>query len=433
VRARWHGASLAVAALTALALVPAAAAAAPTKRVPKPDARAWVLVDERDGERLAGRSFTNELAIASATKLMTAYLALRELPLNRELKAPAYQPISPAESLAGLAPGERMSVEDLLYALLMASANDAAVTLADGVSGSVPRFVREMNTAAAALGLTGTSFENPIGLDSARNYSTAADLASLTLRLRRDPVFRRIVDTEHAVLRGGDRTRKITNRNRTLFEAPWVSGVKTGYTLDARYVLVGSGTRKDATLVSVVLGAPSEASRDKSTLELLEYGFSLYRQRTALSDGETVASPDLKDQGESLPLVAARKLEVPLRRGQKLDLTTRAPSEVEGPIERGERLGKATVTVDGRDAGAVALIAGRAADEATILEQGRARLPRPAVLVAIGAVVILLVFAVARRRAGRDRRSAEQRMHSQEERMRRREQERVRSGEGQER
>ena len=193
-----------------------AAEASAAPEAPTPDARAWVLVDASDGERLAGRGDTNQLSIASTTKLMTAYVALRELPLNRKIAAPDYQPISPAETLAGLAPGERMSVSDLLYALLLASANDAAVTLAEGASGSVPAFVREMNRTAAALGLTGTHYENPIGLDSAGNYSTASDLATLTRRLRRERIFREIVDTEHALLKTGDHTREITNRNTLL-------------------------------------------------------------------------------------------------------------------------------------------------------------------------------------------------------------------------
>jgi serine-type D-Ala-D-Ala carboxypeptidase (penicillin-binding protein 5/6) len=431
VRAGLRRALCVLAALALLAGAAAAPSGAAVKAAPSPDARAWVLVDAADRERLAGHAISDQLAIASATKLMTAYVALRELPLDRKLKAPPYQPSSPLESLAGLQAGERMSVSDLLYALLLASANDAAVTLAEGASGSVERFVREMNTTAAALGLTRTRYENPIGLDSATNYSSAGDLAALTLRLRREPIFRRIVDTEHALLQTGNRTREVSNRNTLLLEYPWVTGVKTGHTLEAGDVLVASATQKGATLVSVVLGAPSEAARDAGTLELLEYGFSLYRQRTLARDGERLASPELEYQGESLPLVAARGLELPLRRDQRLQTRTTAPSEVEGPVERGERLGKLTATVDGRGAGTVPLVAARAADEATLLELVWGRLSAPAILVAIGAVVILIGVAVARRSARRGHENPEQRMGSQEERMRRTE--RVGQGEGERR
>jgi serine-type D-Ala-D-Ala carboxypeptidase (penicillin-binding protein 5/6) len=411
----------------AASLAFAFAATAPAQeRPPRPEARAWVLVDATDGDRLAGRGISSERAIASTTKLMTAYLALRELPLDKMLTAPDYQPSSPLESLAGLAPGERMSVRDLLYALLLESANDAAVTLAEGVSGSVPRFVREMNKAAAAVGLPGTHYENPIGLDSAANYSTAEDLAALTLRLRRDPVFRRIVDTPEAVLTTGSHTRQIANRNLLVSRVPWVNGVKTGHTIEAGDVLVGSGTRKGATLVSVVLGAPSESARDDATLELLDYGFSLYHREAAVRQGERVASPDLKYQGTTLPLVARQGVAVGVRRGERVDTSVRAPGEVEGPIERGKRLGEVTVSVDGREVGTVPVVAARAADEASFLEQARGRYAGVAILIAIGAAgVILIGLVVIRRARGRRRRSSEERMRSYEDRMQRRERQTV--------
>jgi serine-type D-Ala-D-Ala carboxypeptidase (penicillin-binding protein 5/6) len=417
-----------LAALAALSGVAPAASSLAAEGPPRPQANAWVLVDAADGERLAGRAISSERSIASATKLMTAYLALRELPLGKELVVPDYQPTSSAESLAGLTPGERMSVRDLLYALLLPSANDAAVTLADGVSGSVPRFVQQMNRTAGALGLTHTHYENPIGLDSASNYSTAADLAALALRLRREPIFRRIVDTPSAVLRTGDHTREVTNRNVLVSRVPWVDGVKTGHTLDAGYVLVGSGTQKGATLVSVVLGAPSEPSRDEGTLELLDYGFSLYRQEAPVREGESVASPDLRYQGTSLPLIAERGLTVGVRRGQRVETVVSAPQEVEGPIRRGAELGEVEVRVDGRRAGTVPLVAARGADEASIFEQARARLVGPGTLVGIGAVVILIGIVAARRAVSRSHRSSEERMH--EERMRRKHQEQVGESEG---
>jgi len=412
-----------LAALVALTALGPAASSLAAERPPRPEARAWVLVDSTDGERLAGRGISSRRSIASATKLMTAYLALRELPLRKELVVPDYRPTSSAESLAGLAPGERMSVRDLLYALLLPSANDAAVTLADGVSGSVPRFVQQMNRTAAALGLTGTHYENPIGLDSAGNYSTAADLAALTLRLRRQPIFRRIVDTPSAMLQTGNHTREVTNRNVLVSRVPWVNGVKTGHTLDAGYVLVGSGTQKDATLVSVVLGAPSEAARDEGTLELLDYGFSLYRQEAAVREGEPLASPELRYQGEGLPLLAQRDVTLGVRRGQRIETAVSAPGEVEGPIERGEDLGEVEVTLDGRKVGTVPLVAARAADEASLLEQARGRLLGPVALVALGVCVILIGIVAARRAASRGRRSSEEPMQSDEERMRQRGQE----------
>ena len=238
---------------------PAAAGAAPAP--PQVPATGWTLVDAGDRDRLAAAEPDESRSMASTTKLMTAYLALRELPLDERLVAPPYDPL-PGESLLGLAPGERISVRDLLYGLLMASGNDAAVTLAEGVSGSVPAFVEEMNDAARRLGLSETSYANPIGLDEPGNYSSPHDLVELTLKLRRSRVFRRIVDTARATLRTGAHPRTVVNRNHLVGTVPWVNGVKTGYTPQAGDVLVASGTRKGITLVSVVMGAPTEAARD---------------------------------------------------------------------------------------------------------------------------------------------------------------------------
>ncbi len=123
---------------------------------------------------------------------MTAYLALRDLRPRERLTAPPYQP-EPGEALLGLHPGERDTVHDLLYGMLLPSGGDAAVTLADGDAGSIPAFVAKMNRAAAALGLTDTHYSTPVGVDTPGNYSTPRDLAHLARVLLRNPRFARIV------------------------------------------------------------------------------------------------------------------------------------------------------------------------------------------------------------------------------------------------
>src|SRR5688572_10056754 len=175
--------ALALAALVCALVVPAAAAQ--HAALPQPAAEAWILIDARDGERLVAHRPRAQRSIASATKLMTAYLALREKDLDKRVPAPAYQALA-AESLLGLEEGEMISYRELIYALILASANDGAVTVAEGVSGSVDRFVRKMNATAGRLGLEDTSYANPIGLDEPGNYSTAADLAELATILLED-------------------------------------------------------------------------------------------------------------------------------------------------------------------------------------------------------------------------------------------------------
>jgi serine-type D-Ala-D-Ala carboxypeptidase (penicillin-binding protein 5/6) len=374
----------------------ARAAAAPTP--PSVPATAWILVDAGDGARLASSDPSGSRAMASTTKLMTAYLTLHQLPLQRRLVAPPYHPI-PGESLLGLEAGERISVRELLYGLLLPSGNDAAVTLADGVAGSVPAFVGEMNRAAGRLGLRDTSYANPIGLDQPGNYSSPRDLAKLALDLRSDRLFRRIVDTPRKTLRTGNHPRTVVNRNELVERLPWVNGVKTGYTPDAGNVLVASGTRKGATLLSVVMGAPTETARDDDTLTLLRYGFSLYRRTTPVQRGERLVAPAVRGRDEALPLVADRSVRVTARRGQSVRVRIDAPRQVLGPIPRGRRLGAAIVTVDGEVAGRAALLSKRPAlapAGRSLLSRVDDAVPGPrAVVWAAGVAAVAIVIGIA--------------------------------------
>jgi D-alanyl-D-alanine carboxypeptidase (penicillin-binding protein 5/6) len=385
-RATRLGAAL-LAALLALAVCAAGAVAA--SEAPRVEARAWTLIDARSGEVLTSHAAGKRLPIASTTKLMTAYVALRELPLERVVTAAAYEPIY-GESLLGLRAGERVSVRDLLHGLLMRSGNDSAEDLALAASGSQAAFVAEMNRRAAALGLADTHYANPIGLDQRGNYSSAADLATLSRRLMRMPAFAAIVGSRTALLRSLRPPRRIENSNDLLWMEPWVNGVKTGHTFDAGYVLVASGRRQGVELISVALGAPTEESRYTANLELLEHGFSLYRQRRPIDAGEDLADPAIRYSGGELPLRAARSVSVGLRRGQQLEVRVRAPGEVEGPIRRGAALGTATVLVDGRRVAAVPLRAGRAISEASTFDRVRATVGDNLVTIAIALFVILI-------------------------------------------
>lgn len=412
-------------ALLVLALLPARAAAAPDDP-PKLDAAAWILVDPRDGAELAERAANRQRSVASTTKLMTAYVALEELGLTKRLKVPPYSPL-PAESVAGLKEGERLTVRDLLLAMMLPSANDAAQTIAVGVAGSEGAFVERMNEAAADLGLGDTSYSNPIGLDEPGNHSTAADLATLTEELLDDKRFRRIAATPEATLRSGSTPRRVVTRNTLMLADPTVDGVKTGHTLDAGYVLVASAKRKGVPLISVVLGADSEAARDSESAELLGYGFSLYRDRSPFRSGEELAEAEVRYEDAPLALEAKGRVEVRARADQKLRTRLDAPSEVEGPIERGERLGSATVTLDGEVVGRAPLVAAAAVAEPSWVDRIGGLLV--VLAIAFAAIGILLAVALAVRRRGNGRgtasggggRSAEERHRSRMERHRRRE------------
>ena len=391
------------AALLAVLLAPAlgAAGAAAGGTAPQVEARAWTLIEARSGRVLASHAAGKRLPIASTTKLMTAYVALQELPLERVVRTAPYEPIY-GESLLGLRAGERVSVRDLLHGLLMRSGNDSAEDLALAASGSQAAFVAEMNRRAAALGLADTHYANPIGLDQRGNYSSAADLATLSRRLLRNPTFAEIVDSRTALLRSLDPPQRIENSNDLLWMEPWVNGVKTGHTFDAGYVLVAAGERKGVELISVALGAPTEEARYAANLELLEYGFSQYQRRRPIRAGQDLANPAIRYSGGELPLRAARSVSVGLRRGQRLEVEVRAPGEVEGPIRRGAGLGAATVLVDGRRVAAVALRAGRAIPRASAFDRARAFVGDNLITIAIAVFVILIGgMLLYRRLAGR--------------------------------
>ncbi len=399
------GALVALLAALALWLVPSATAAqAGPEEI---EAKSWIVVDARAGDVLASHAAKLHLPIASTTKLMTAYVAMKELPLDEVVRAAPYSPIY-GESLMGLRTGERVSVRDLLYGLILVSGNDAAHTLAVAAAGSEERFVRQMNRYAAALGLADTHYANPIGLDEAGNYSTAADLATLTRGLLSDPAFAKIADSETALLRSLRPPRRIDTLNDLLYMAPWATGVKTGHTFDAGYVLVGSGEKKGVSLVSVAIGAPTEETRFSDNLTLLEYGFSQYRQRLPIRRGQDFAEPEIRFSGGKLPLRAERSLQVGVRRGERIDLRVQAPQEVEGPVERGARLGTAIVFVEGRRAGAVPLRASRSIPEASFFDRVRATVADNSIPIGIAMFVILMVavlLLLRRRTRGNDFRS----------------------------
>ena len=366
---------------------------------PQIAARSWALIDAHSGDVLVSHAAKRHLPIASTTKLMTAYVVLHELPLDRVVRAAPYE-AEYGESLLGLRPGQPISVRDLLYGLILRSGNDAAYDLALAAAGSEKRFVAGMNRYAAALGLADTHYANPIGLDQRGNYSSAADLATLTRHLLAIPAFAKIADARSAVLGSVHPRRRITTINELLRMAPWVTGVKTGHTFGALYVLVGSGQRKGIDLISVAIGAPTDEDRFSDNIDLLDYGFSLYKRRVPIKAGAALAHPEIRYGGGELPLRAARSVAVGLRHDQRISVVVRAPDEVEGPIERGAELGQASVYVDGRRAASVPLRAAHAVAAASLLERADSFLDDEKIPVGI-ALCVILVGAVLLRRFSR--------------------------------
>jgi D-alanyl-D-alanine carboxypeptidase (penicillin-binding protein 5/6) len=407
---RWrHGAALLLALLGCLLLAaPAGAASRKDQKEANPppqlESRSWGVIDARSGDVLTSHGLDKSLPIASTTKLMTAYVALKDLPLGKIVRAQPYEP-EYGESLMGLRTGQRISVRDLLYGLILRSGNDAAHTLAIDAAGTEKRFVAQMNRYAAALGLSHTHYANPVGLDQKGNFSSAGDLMTLTQQLLREPAFAKIADSRSAVLRSVHPQRRIESINELLEMAPWVTGVKTGHTFGALYVLVGSGRRHGVSLISTVVGAWTDEERFDGNLALLEWGFSQYRHRLAIRSGQDLADPEIRYSGGQLPLRAARSLAVGIPRGQRLQLRIDAPHEVEGPLRRGQTLGRAGVYVEGRMVGSVPLRAGRSVPKASALDRARAFLADNRIPIFACAFVILMIALILRYRVVRRKRA----------------------------
>ena len=385
-----------------LCLASPAVSAARTSSVPRLAATSAALYAPGTGQMLYGANLNRESAIASTTKLMTALIVLEHVHhLGTIFTQPDYY-AAPSDSQIGLVPGDRMSVHDLLIAMMLPSADDAAEDLAYNVGhGSVTRFVAMMNARARQLGLTHTHYTTPIGLDTAGNHSSAADLVKLAdYDLTHSAFFARIVALPSAVLRTGP-VRDVVNRNDLVGRYPWINGVKTGHTSGAGYVLVASGHRNGMTLVSAVLGTDSETARDANTMSLLDYGFGNFRSETPIRAGEIMARPTVKDSpGKHAIVRASRSFTRILARSARVRIRVEVPRRLAGPLPGQSVVGTAVVMVGGRPASRIALVLGRSLPAVSGLTIAARFVTKPLMLLVIVLAVLaaMTVVGLAHRR-----------------------------------
>jgi D-alanyl-D-alanine carboxypeptidase (penicillin-binding protein 5/6) len=291
-----------------------------------------------------------ELPIASTTKLMTALVVLQHVRnLNRVFTQGSWVD-QPGDSQIGLVPGERMNVRDLLVALLLPSADDAAADLAYNLGhGSTARFVAMMNAEARRLGLRHTRYATPSGLDTPGNYSSPDDLVRLAAYdMSHFPFFRHTVKMRSARITVGDDPITVVNTDTLLGVVPWVHGIKTGHTLEAGYVLVSEGTRDGFTLIGSVLGTDSEAARDANALALLDYGFDEYHLIRPLRRGTVFARVPVAYSSVDATVVVGASFTDVVRDSARVVLKHRLPKQLSGPLAAGTVVGHVRVLVSGR-------------------------------------------------------------------------------------
>lgn len=391
-----------LAAVAALTASDAAAAAAGPVSAPVLSVTGASLSVAATGQRLYGVNANRQLLIASTTKMMTALVVLQHVGnLSRTFTMPDWRADS-VDSQIGLDPGEKMSVSDLMLAILLPSADDAAYDLAFNVGGgSIARFVADMNADAARLGLTHTHYANPIGLDSSENYSSPYDLTRLAAyMLAHYRVFAHDVRLSHATLSTGDYVRNVTSTDTLLGSEPWLTGVKTGHTAAAGYILVSSGTRHGLTLVASVLGTASEAARNANALALLTYGFAAFHQVSAVRRGVVVARPAVKEESRRAVVIAAGSWGRVLPRSDRVTLAVHLPARLVAPRRAHARVGTESILVDGHRVGTVALVLGRAVPPVPTLTKLSHALLRPTILGVLALLVGVILTGLELRRRG---------------------------------
>jgi serine-type D-Ala-D-Ala carboxypeptidase (penicillin-binding protein 5/6) len=346
-----------LAAVGATALVAAAAAASPA---PSVDGRAVLVGNGVSGELLHGVRQAQKVPMASITKIMTALVVLENARPNEIVSVGGPAPTIGGSSV-GLRAGERLSVRDLLTALLVQSANDSAYALAYYVGeGSVTRFVRMMNRKAAELKLRDTHFVRPDGLDAAGHYSSARDLFKLARVAMHKPLFRRLVRIQTTTIPGG---RSLRNWNDLLFTYPGMIGVKTGHTSAAGWSEVAAARRDGVTIYAVLLGSSSREGRNADLARLLDWGFDQYRSVTAIRGGAVYAEALVPFTDGRLRLVAAEPAYALVRVDRDLVERVVAPAMVDLPVEQGQKLGEVQVLDQGKVIATQPLLAAESIEE----------------------------------------------------------------------
>ncbi|MBN1322308.1 MAG: D-alanyl-D-alanine carboxypeptidase [Thermoleophilia bacterium] len=327
-----------------------------------------IVVNAGTGRALYEKNAGKRRPMASTTKIMTAVLVLEQMDLPTPVTI-SEKAAATIETKPWLKAGDELTVEELLYALLVHSANSAAVALAEVCSGDVEAFVAEMNAKAAELGMEDTNFMNPNGLDKQGHYSTAADLAVLARHAMQNEVFRKMVATKEYTLTlpGRDAPLVFESTNKLLGSVDWVNGVKTGLTPKAEQCLVASGTKDGVSAISVILGQPSSNVCWEESQALLEYGLSQYRHVTIIGKGVAVAEAEIPYHvDERLKLITANAVELELYKDDSVTTSVAFHKALVLPVTAGESFGSVTLVVDGDQVGSVDLVADRTFGKTTL-------------------------------------------------------------------
>ena len=329
----------------------------------EPDVKAAgaVLIEKDSGRVLWSRNADTPMAPASTTKIMTAVLVLENNALDKVITVNKEAAAAPKVKM-GLETGEKITVEQLLYALLMKSSNDAAVALAIGTEGSVDAFCRKMTEKAAQIGCKDTLFLTPNGIDKGDHHSTPHDMALIAAYALDNPDFVRISNTKNISFSTNKKTYSLTNTNRFLSEYKGAIGVKTGFTGKAGQCFAGAAKRGDMTLVSVVFasgwGSTGKERKWTDTKQLMDYGFDNYRLMQIVNKGAFVKDIPVKNGKQtSVRTVISMDFTTAVKNGEKYEIKPELPKYLEAPVKKGTRTGTANIMINGEITAKIPIIA----------------------------------------------------------------------------
>ncbi len=336
--------------LAAVLLCPLPRAGAEETAKPRVSAVSAILVDAESGRVLYEKDPNERRAIASITKLMTALVAIRSTPdLSQELSVTREHTLAIGSSMY-LRAGESLTLETLLYGLLLVSGNDAALAIADLCAGGTETFVGWMNDWAAELGMENTHFTNPSGLPDDSHYSTAADMAKLARAVMEEETLSKVVATKSITIGG----RTLVNHNKLLWRYEGCVGMKTGYTDKAGRTLVSAAEREGQRLIAVTLKAPDDW-KDHATL--FNYGFQRYpRQALAVSGRQVRSQAVTESLVRMVGVAAANDVGYPLTEGEEVATQITLPESVPAPIRKGSVAGEMVFSLNGQEIGRTYLV-----------------------------------------------------------------------------
>ncbi len=318
--------------------------------IPCPDisARSAVLIEAGSGEVLISKNSDMRLPMASTTKIMTALVALESCDLYERIQIPQ-KAVGVEGSSIYLSADEHLTLEELLYAMMLESANDAAAAIAIHIGGSIEGFAEMMNARAEKMGLCDTHFENPHGLDGESHYTTARELALIAREAMSNEVFKTIVSTHKKTIPHGDGgVRLLINHNKLLDRYDGAIGVKTGFTKKSGRCLVSAAERDGTTFIAVTIGAGDDWNDHK---KLLDCGFDHYETRTLCSVGSfSYILPVSGGDSDHVELENISSVTVTLPRlADEIKYTVELPRFCFAPTERGEKVGRLVYFLDGQE------------------------------------------------------------------------------------